>query len=238
MNRRTLLCAATLAALCAAAHAEAPVHRYVAVSLVGDELTYVGATETTGTLHPRGAVQSMPMKGAPFDRTVLEVLAGNVPKIQPKATLSFLAMSAPEAFAHQEDWFEGDKVVLPTALRGAVEKEGASELLLVTKIRGEAAVTDGTTKWGVGKLSGLGFYIDRNTRMDDPESGHVDGFIAPYVYVKLSVVDVATWNVTAHRIVQSATPYTSLKPQQMMDTLQQSLVEGLGEAVQRSLKPD
>ena len=230
MNRRTLLCAA--------AHAEASVHRYVAVSLVGDELTYVGATDATGTLHPRGAVQSVPMKGAPFDRTVLEVLAGNVPKIQPKATLSFLAMSAPEAFAHQEDWFEGDKVVLPTALRGAVEKEGASELLLVTKIRGEAAVTDGTTKWGVGKLSGLGFYIDRNTRMDDPESGHVDGFIAPYVYVKLSVVDVATWNVTAHRIVQSATPYTSLKPQQMMDTLQQSLVDGLGEAVQRSLKPE
>jgi hypothetical protein len=238
MNRRTLLCAATLAALCAVAHAETPEHRYVAVSLVGDELAYVGATESTGTLHPRGAVQSVPMKGEPFDRTVLEVLAGSVPRIQPKATLSFLAMSAPEAFAHQEDWFDGDKVVLPPALRGAVEKDGAGELLLVTKIRGEAAVTDGTTKWGVGKLSGLGFYIDRNTRMNDPELGHVDGFIAPYVYVKLSVVDVATWNVTAHHVVQSATPYTSLKPQQMMDTLQQSLVEGLGEAVQRSLKPD
>lgn len=238
MNRRSLLAAATLAALCAVAHAAAPIHRYVAVSLVSDELTYVGATDATGSLHPRGAVQAVPMKGAPFDRTVLEVLAGDVPKIQPKATLSFLAMSAPEAFAHQEDWFDGDKLTLPAALRGAVEKEGATELLLVTKIRGEAAVTDGTTKWGVGKLTGLGFYIDRNTDMNDPEVGHVNGFIAPYVYVKLSVVDLATWNVTAHRIVQSATPYTSLKPQQMMDALQQSLVQGLDDAVQHSLKPE
>jgi hypothetical protein len=238
MKRRSLVAAATLAVLCATGHAQASAHRYVAVSLVGDELNYVGATDATGSLHPRGAVQAVPMKGAPFDRTVLEVLAGDVPKMQPKATLSFLQMSAPEAFAHQDDWFDGGKLVPPAALRGAVEKEGATELLLVTKYRGEAAVTDGTTKWGVGKLTGLGFYIDRNTDMSDPEVGHVNGFIAPYVYIRLSVVDVATWSVKAHRIVQSARPYTSLKPQQMMDVLQQSLIDGLDDAVQRTLVAD
>jgi len=238
LNRRSLIAAAMLAAACLPAFAQAA-HRYVAVSLVSDELTYVGAPEgVTGTLHARGSSKALPLKGAPFDRTVLEVLAGSVPKAQPAAKLSFLAMSAPEAFERQEDWFDGDRVKLPAALRDAVAKEGAGELLLVTKIRGEAAVTDGTTKFGMGKLSGLGFYIDRFTQMSDPERGPVQGYIAPYVYVKLSVVDVASFKVTAHRVIQAAVPYTSLKSQEMMDALQKTLVDALGDAVPRTLRAE
>jgi hypothetical protein len=238
MKRRSLAAAAALAALCAPLFAQAA-HRYVAVSLVSDELTYVGAPEgVTGTLHARGSSKALPLKGAPFDRTVLEVLAGSVPKVQPSAKLSFLAMSAPEAFERQEDWFDGDKVTLPVALRDAVAKEGAGEMLLITKIRGEAAITDGTTKFGAGKLSGLGFYIDTFTPMMDPELGEVKGYIAPYVYVKLSVIELATSKVTAHRLVQVGSPYTSLKSQEMMDALQKTLVDSLTDAVQRTLKPE
>jgi hypothetical protein len=234
MKRRMLVAAATLAAL--GAHAAAA-PRYVAMSLVGDEITYSGAPETsTGTLHPRGKSQAVPMKGAPFDRTVLEVLAGAVPRAHPGATLSFLASSAPEAFTDQESWFYGDKVKLPPAVRGAIDKEGASQLLLVTKIRGEAGVSDGSTKFGFGKLSGLGFYVDGHTDMVDPKLGPVHGFIAPYVYVKLSVIDLATSTVTAHRVVQSASPYTSLTGQAMMDTLQDILVKSMSEAVEQTLK--
>ncbi len=237
MKRRMLVAAATLAALCVHVCAGAATPRYVAMSLVGDEITYTGAPETsTGTLRPRGKSQGVPMKGAPFDRTVLEVLAGAVPRAQPGATLSFLAVSAPEAFVNQEAWFDGDKVTLPASVRGAVDKEGASQLLLVTKFRGEAGVTDGETKFGFGKLSGLGFYVDGNTDMIDPKIGPVHGFIAPYVYVKLSVVDLATSTVTARRVVQSATPFTSLNAQAMMDALQDTLVKSMTEAVERTLK--
>jgi hypothetical protein len=239
MKRRSLAAAAALAMLCAPVLAQTAPHKYVAVSLVGDELTYVGSPEgVTGTLHPRGAAQVVAMPGAPFDRTVLEVLAASVPRAQPGATLSFLVMSAPEAFVHQEDWFSGQKVTLPAALRSAVEKEGATQLLLVTKIRDEARVSDGETRFGLGKLAGLGFYLDRNTDMVDPKVGPVHGFIAPYVYIKLSVIDVATSTLTAHHIVESASPYTSLPKEAMMNTLQQALVDGLTDAVQRTLKAD
>ena len=238
MKRRSLAAAAALAALSATSFAQAA-HRYVAVSLVSDELTYVGAPEgVTGTMHARGSSKAVPLAGAPFDRTVLEVLAGSVPKQQPSATLSFLAMSAPAAFAHQEDWFDGDKVALPAALREAVAKEGAGQLLLVTKIRGEAAIADGTTRLGAGKLTGLGFYIDTFTPMVDPKVGAVRGYIAPYVYVKLSVIDLATSTVTAHQVIQAAAPYTSLKAQEMMDSLQAMVVDAMTDAVQRTLKPD
>jgi hypothetical protein len=237
MNRRSLLAIASLATACGPLFAQA-VHRYVAVSLVSDELTYVAAPEgVTGTLHARGSSQAQPLKGAPFDRTVLEVLAGSVPKVQPTAKLSFLAMTAPEAFDRQEDWFDGDKVALPAALREAVGREGADQLLLITKIRGEAAIGDGTTKFGAGKLTGLGFYIDRFTPMVDPVVGDVHGYIAPYAYVKLSVIDLATSRVTSHCVIQAASPYTSLKPQEMMDALQKTLVDGMTDAVQRTLKP-
>jgi hypothetical protein len=58
------------------------------------------------------------------------------------------------------------------------------------------------------------------------------------VYVKLSVIDLATSTVTAHQVIQAATPYTSLKAQQMMDTLQTMVVDAITDAVQRTLKPD
>ncbi len=241
MKRRMLVAAATLVVLgvhTLAESAPAADSRYVAVSLVGDEITYTGAPDmSTGTLHPRGKSQAVPMKGAPFDRTVLEVLAGAVPRARPGATLSFLALSAPEAFMNQDAWFDGDKITLPASLRSAVDKEGASQLLLVTKIRGEAGITDGVTKYGIGKLAGLGFYIDGYSAMIDPKLGAVRGFIAPYVYVKLSVVDLATSTVTAHRLVQTATSYTSLNAQAMMDTLQDVLVKNVGDAAERLLKP-
>ena len=238
MKRRSLAAVAALAGLFASSFAQAA-HRYVCVSLVSDELTYVGAPEgVTGTLHARGSSKVLPLNGAPFDRTVLEALAGSVPKRQPSATLSFLAMSSPAAFAHQEDWFDGDKVTLPAALRDAVAKEGAGELLLVTKIRGEAAIADGTTRLGAGKLTGLGFYIDTFTPMVDPQIGDIKGYIAPYVYVKLSVIDLATSTVTAHQVIQAAKPYTSLKAQQMMDALQTMVVDAVDDSVQRALKPD
>jgi len=240
MKRRWLVATATLAVLgihLSARSAPAAESRYVAISLVGDEVTYTGAPDTsTGVLHPRGKSQAVAMKGAPFDRTVLEVLAGAVPRARPGAKISFLVLSAPELFTKQDDWFDGDKVVLPAALRSAVDQEGAPQLLLVTKVRGEAGVDDGTGKWGFGKLTGLGFYVDGFTPTIDPKIGPVRGFIAPYVYIKLSVIDLATSTVTSHRLVQTATPYTSLSAQAMMDTLQDVLVKNLDDAAERALK--
>jgi hypothetical protein len=72
----------------------------------------------------------------------------------------------------------------------------------------------------------------------DPKVGPVHGFIAPYVYIKLSVIDVATSTLTAHRIVESALPYTTLPKEAMLDSLQRTLVDGVTDAVQRTLKAD
>ena len=241
MQRRMLMAAAALAMLGAYAPAEsAPAtdSRYVAISLVGDEIIYTGAPETsTGTLRPRGKNQAVPMRGAPFDRTVLEVLAGAVPRARPGAALSFLVLSAPEAFANQDAWFDGDKITLPASLRTAVDKEGASWLLLVTKSRGEAGVADGTTKFGFGKLTGLGFYIDGYTEMTDPKLGTVRGFIAPYVYVKLSVVDLSTSTVTAHGLAAGFDLLHVPRRPGNDGRAADLLVKSVGDAAERALKP-
>jgi len=143
VKRQFLIGAAALALLGAhwrAESAPAAAPRFVAISLVGDEVTYTGAPDTsTGVLHPRGKSQAVAMKDAPFDRTVLEVLAGALPRARPGAQVSFLVLTAPDVFTNQEDWFSGDKVALPAAIRSAVDQEGAAQLPLVTKIRGEAA---------------------------------------------------------------------------------------------------
>ena len=75
----------------------------------------------------------------------------------PGAAMSFLAASAPEFYADQDACFDGDAAKLPEKLRKAVTGEQAGLLLLSTKWRGEAAIPDGKTTVGSGKIAGLGF---------------------------------------------------------------------------------
>ena len=245
MLRRSLIQAAPALALGVAWHAQAASdaagsHRYVAVSLVSDRLVDIGSpSRETGTSIHRGVETVVPLPGAPFDRTVLEVLAGEVPRIDPDARLSFLAASTPESYDGQLEWFHDGKVDLPGPLRAAVAGEGASRLLLVTKTRGDAHVTDGRRSNGIGKLSGLGFYRNSWREVQDAATGQVGrGYVAPYVYVTMSLVDLQTFSVVRQAATEMATPYSDMSRQDEYDRLQQVLVEGIRHATQAVLKPD
>ncbi len=234
MQRRTLVSALPALALGAGARALAAsdtdtAHRYVALSLVSDQLVWVGAPGgETGSHIVRGQVKPVPMPSAPFDRTVLEVLAGEVPQLDAQARLTFLASTAPEAYAEQDDWFSGGHVALPAVLKSAVAAEGASRLLLVTKARGDAHISDGYNSKGIGKLSGLGFYSNSSQPMVDKQTGDLSkGYVAPYVYLTMSLVDTGTFTVIRQSGAQAAKPYVPMDRQALYDTLQRMLVDNI-----------
>ncbi|WP_431263068.1 hypothetical protein ACQ859_23865 [Roseateles chitinivorans] len=96
---------------------------------------------------------------------------------------------------------------------------------------------------GQGQLKGLGFYLDRHTvvRMDNEAVAARRGFLAPYVYAELDVIDIAAGSVVATAPIRSSVAMTSDNPDgagdawdvlttaQKVETLRQSIRDGLVE---------
>ena len=235
MQRRSLF--ALLPVLAGGARAlaqDAPAGRdYVVLALVSEKLSFV--EKTGGNSDPtqnRPRTAEVPLPGSPYDTAALQAIAQALPLADPGAHMAFLAASAPEYYADQDDWFEGDTLKLPAKLRQAVAGERAGLLLLLTKWRGEAAISDGKPNVVSGKIAGLGFYRFARREGTSREETEVHGYIAPFVYARLSLVDVATSRVLQTRVIQAATPYPGdLSPQKQIDTLVAMLGAGVRDAV-------
>jgi hypothetical protein len=252
MRRRTLMASlpalmagsrvlaqdAAASASAARAPTPTPTPKYVVMSLIGDKLTYVvriGLDSATGG-HTKET--EVPVPGAPHDTAALQAIAGALPASDPGAAMSFLAASSPALYAGQDDWFDGATAKLPETLRKAVAGEHASLLLLLTKWRGEAEILDGHTSVGHGKLAGLGFYLySIRERADVNSPGVVKGYIAPYVYARLSLIDLATSKVLREQLVHTGTPFVDLTPKGQLEALETLLEASLKEAVANVLKP-
>ncbi|MCK9688763.1 hypothetical protein [Scleromatobacter humisilvae] len=220
-----------------AASAAAPGRRYVAMSLVSDKLSMVektgGVSDPTQN-HPR--TTEVPLAGAPYETAALRAMASGLAAADPAARTSFLAGSAPEFYADQDDWFDGDAVRLPEKLRQAVGGESADRLLLLTKWRGDAVISDGKTSVGSGKIAGLGFYryARREGLSRDDTDVHV--YVAPFVYTRLSLVDLATSRLVRSQVVHDARPYpATITTAQQFDALLQMIDASTAAAVARAL---
>ena len=233
MDRRSLLAmlAAGMAAPKAFAQAAAG-PRYVVLSLLGDELTEVGAEgdRVISDLGPDRRARK-PTSSDVWDVTALQVIAGVVPKAVPDASMSFLKGSRPEYFFEQVDWFDGDVLTLPDTLKAAVDGEHAAFLLLLTKWRGDAIVSDGTRVLEQATLAGLGFYLDPSHKMGG--GSEEAGFTAPYVYARLSLVDLSTLRVVRESLIHRAAPREHLRISN--GALQDLLIEGVQDAATRVL---
>lgn len=220
-----------------AASAAAPGRRYVAMSLVSDKLSIVekigGSSDPTQN-HPR--TSEVPLAGSPYETTALKAIATGLAAADPAARASFLAGTAPEFYADQEDWFDGDAVKLPGKVRQAVGGEQAQRLLLLTKWRGEAVISDGKTSVGSGRIAGLGLY--RFARREGPSRDETDVhlYVAPFVYTRLSLIDLATSRLLRSQVVQDAKPYPiALSTQEQIGALLGLLDASTSAAVPRTL---
>ena len=178
------------------------------MSLVSDKLSVVekiGGSSDPAQNHPH--TTEVPLAGAPYETSALKAIASALAVADPAARMSFLAGSAPEFYADQDDWFDGQAAKLPAKLRQAVTGEQAERLLLLTKWRGEAVISDGKTSVGSGKIGGLGFYrfARREGLSRDDTDVHV--YVAPFVYTRLSLIDLATSRLVRSQVVQDAKPY-------------------------------
>ena len=243
-HRRQVLAAAAVAALWpACALADAP--RYAVLSLLADKFDVVNARPEVGSHLDRNRRQTFEDPGGAFDRYAAGAVERSIQGFAASAKVTMLTLPTTSRLFDQPDRiFDGKTIALPGSVVDALIAAKASRLVLLTKHRGDTHVplVDGAT--GTGTLRGLGFYVDTDlhiTRRDTGESSF--GVLAPFVYVRLSLVDVESGELVRERLVRAMAtyfpsgkpgvvhPWDALNAEQKVDALRRLLERELERAV-------
>jgi hypothetical protein len=243
-NRRKLLAAAI--ALSAVGTVAAQSRRWAALSLVGDKIEIIGARPEIGSRISQNRRRWADDVENTMDRYVLQAVERAVRTQDRGATVTMLALPGSALYERPERAFDGRQVALPGPVVDALIASRASHLLLLTKLRNEAKVPLYDQTVGVGTVSGIGFYVDTDLRVTIRETGHTaNGVLAPFVYVKLSLVDVQSGEVVREEWVREmrthATasnpkadgPWDVLSAEEKVDALRKLIDESVGEATAR-----
>jgi hypothetical protein len=153
----------------------------------------------------------------------------------PDAKASMLMVNDPavyEAQSHALDDGSAVRSILPSLAR-ILGSAKATHLILFSKQRHDAVFTIDKGHVGNGKIEGLGFYVDRITTLR--VLGNVDndvGFLSPFAYFRISIIEIASGKVLADReVLASEThpshsavhPWDEITAQQKVNELQTML---------------
>jgi len=222
------------------AHAQQPV--YAVASLVGDGILVVVADNSVGSHMDRNQREFHPIKSQELDQSVLLAVDEALQKRDPAAKPILLGVSTAALRQMQLRALDGaDSKPMIEAIRPAAQKAGATHLILALKNRDDARLRTGNGMVGVGKLEGLGFYIDNDMRMVNTKTGEgTQGFISPFAYIRFLLVDLATGAtlreqdvIQSHAVAsQKATfAWNALTAERKVQLLQHLIREAVEDAV-------
>ncbi len=221
MNSRLVLGLVSVLALAwAGARADdAQPRRYAVISRIGDSLTLVRHEPEVGSHLDRNDHESLTLPDAGIDHMALLAVDKALKQADPSAQVTLLDSAPPAEGAAAAPLLDGsDQFVPGEALLAALRKTGATHLLLLSKYRSETLMKARHSHLGSGKLEGLGFYLDYTQKMrraDTGESGR--GFIAPYAYYRVSLIDLATLKVVKHHEVRASNTVSVARSQDSFD---------------------
>ena len=208
----------TLSALLLAGTANATEPRKLALlSTVGDRLTVVTHRIETGSHVDRNLQESIAAGENVIDTMLLVEASETVRRAALPGRPTTLALRYPDAQG-AATWIEGRRFTPPTDLTAALSSTGATHLLLIQPHRAPTMLHMSNSRTGSGSLEGLGFYIDReleNRRSDTGEHGI--GFLAPYAYLSLVLVDVASGEVVQQEFISGSNTYSAAQNKEGVD---------------------
>ncbi len=223
---------------------------YAVLSLVGDKLDAITYQPQVGTLLDANTHQPMPMTVDILDTAALRAVNKALRAALPGTDVELLAASTPDMFVDEAHFFNGDQVKLPADIETALTQEKASKLVLITKHRAEARLAVKSGFIGNGKIEGLGFYVDSYHRLDDADNPeHTVGFLSPFVYVDVTLVDVASHAVVRRTTITASQTFVpasfskanavwdTLDGKAKIDTLSQLLSNNLANVIPQLVQP-
>jgi hypothetical protein len=182
------------------------------LSLIGDRLHVVSKLTSTGTNLEPVKRDSIAIDTPMFDQQAMNASIRGLRRVLNKAEFAVLNARSPVLFERQASLFErnGQFVKVPDAILDAARQQGANRLLLILKRREDANFSFASGDVGTTpKLEGLGFFLDAsmetyaiNAQGERTASGR--GFVAPYVFIDLLFVDVASSRVLGERGITAA----------------------------------
>jgi len=204
---RTILAALAMAVATGAAGAE---RSYAVMSLVGDGILVVTHRVATGSSLSPQTRDFKPLADPALDRAAILAVDTALRRADPGAKVVLLGgrdAAALEAQARTLGAPDAAQAVADAAIRH-LPATGATHLVLVLKARapGRFRVDEATAE--AGALEGLGYYVDSTliTHREAEVALATRGFLAPFAYVDLVLVDLATGKVVARREAREAAP--------------------------------
>jgi hypothetical protein len=197
------------------------------MSVLGREVQVVVSAPTVGTRVDRNAKDTLNV-GNSFENFILRSTA-DAARREGLGEALLLARPANGNMPWKRD---GQAVLVTQALLDAARAAKLSHLVLIQPVRAEAKLQMLRSVTGAGQLEGLGFYVDTALEVRGEESGERStGFLAPYAYFDMYLVEVATLDLKAeHRARASAAlmdperrgndPWQSLSNESKVDALQ------------------
>jgi hypothetical protein len=216
---------------------------YAIVSLVGDGLLIVQREMSTGSRIDRNRRELMAIANPVLDNTMVLAIDDGMHAADRSVKTLLLGVRDPNLFALQSRNLEAGQglATLLQAVAPIARKSGATHLVLAAKYSDEARlkVADGSV--GAGRIEGLGFYLDESTRLENRQDrANSLGFIAPFAFFSLTLVDLASGAVVGQEIVresqvastrQAQTPWTALTGEQKIRMLQDMIHAEVARAV-------
>jgi len=186
---------------------------YAILSLVGDEMMIVQRELQTGSRLDTNDKRAVQMPDASIDRMVVMAVEDAVRRAEPNAKTTLLVSRRQAVYDAVARALPNGTAAAFQAVRPMIDSaKGATHLILVTKYRHHAMLRLKDGHVGSGTLEGVGFYLDRGgpllSRNSDTSSAE-RGLIAPYAYMRISVIDVASGKVIAEERVIGSKAHTA-----------------------------
>lgn len=233
----TVFAGAAVLAVPGAVHAQEQ-RRVAVVSALGDSITVAQSEPTTGShLKGRRVDDVFRVPEGVFDVHALGVMQKGLSGAN--VLVIPLKLKSASVLGDADRLTDGDRWIGSDMLNQALTELKATHLVLLRPLRAPAQVQLAQITMGQGHLRGLGFYLDRNTtvRTQSEAIAARRGFLAPFVYAELSMVDMAQRAVTASSPIRFAEAMTTnseagagdawdlLSTQQKIETLRAILQE-------------
>ena len=239
--QRVVLCfAAALSFQAAHANPQTAATQYKKVaitSLIGDTITVDVYRKRVGTMIDVNDQEVLPNKDTVFDEAAMKVAAAALGKALPATSLATLAVPEPGSDLDPAQFLVDGRISPSHRMVSALRDAGFTHLLVISKHRGPARLRLAEGTIGSGYLRGLGFYVDstfKTKRLDTLETG--TGFIAPYVYIRLALVDLATLQQVRERTITEGFVRSAARNEEGFDAWGAMKAEEKVSALQRLIR--
>jgi hypothetical protein len=211
---------------------------YAVISEVAREVSVVGFAGSIGTRLDNNPRERLPVPNGALDKVALLSLQQALKEAAPMARSWLLAPAETDFFPHLQSFAVGSVLKVPADLADAMKEQRVSHLLLLSRFRSEAEIRFSNRTDGKGQLEGLGYFVERATQVTDNETRETGlGYLAPFVYVRLTLVDASTFKVLNTKTTKatrtfgayasktgSTSPWDALSSAEKINTLRDMLM--------------